>query len=651
MITTTTTTTRKDYQNPLSRQLGLGFAQSVQKISWTSTVYGTQIWRLRPTCHGVPFSNLDFAVHGQVGVGEAPPCSDPTLLSNMSCPPLRNNSASMKLLDSYKDNYLRDISSTAAAGNAFHKDTIRRTLIRFNGLWVRLVDEVDALWEGPSLVARVFIIMDACSGRLMHISNKLALGRADGSQTERTNRERRDVTSSNGSCQPPCPKGQGGNDALGIVQFGSGPNEVCLDATVRKGQFWLENQYASVHDSRARPTPTTHCNDVPIVCFDCESGPNDGINGGKSPTYDALYGMGVIRDLLNEWYPDFAEDLTEPVPVCTHFGTNYTNCAWTGESILLGNGEPGRARPFTTLDNIAHEFGHYLTECYSRMLLMGQAGGLQDAFSDAFAKAADAFTNGGQVSSWQLGAGIMLQKDIRAIRHMDNPPIDGLSIAHASKYTVDMDSHYSCGVFNKFFYCMVQNETVSVRDTFLLYLTASKVRWNLNDTFLEASCHLLHAAYHLGVSTASVQACLNTVGLPTVRCPLSTAVHTVCKDGIVTVQASRTRQPYFKVCRRSKTMTVTLLTSARVFVSRSNPYLPTKAYAASCGGVVKYSLSRNDYDYVRIVGNWDDLQTVRFAVKFSSGLARGKKPNRRQQPPPRDVTEATGSLAPLTKGR
>ena len=58
---------------------------------------------------------------------------------------------------------------------------------------------------------------------------------------------------------------------------------------------------------------------------------------------------------------------------------------WTGEMIMLGDGEPGYSYPFTSLDAICHEYGHVISEGFSRLLNMGQTGGVSDAFSDAFA--------------------------------------------------------------------------------------------------------------------------------------------------------------------------------------------------------------------------------------------------------------------------
>lgn len=74
------------------------------------------------------------------------------------------------------------------------------------------------------------------------------------------------------------------------------------------------------------------------------------------------------------------------VDVCVNFGNHLQNSMWTGNSILVGDGREGRSYPFSTPDCICHEFAHCLTDSWSGLLMNGQAGGINDAFSDAFSQ-------------------------------------------------------------------------------------------------------------------------------------------------------------------------------------------------------------------------------------------------------------------------
>lgn len=55
---------------------------------------------------------------------------------------------------------------------------------------------------------------------------------------------------------------------------------------------------------------------------------------------------------------------------------------------------------------------------------------------------------------WKIGTGLLLEYD--AIRYFDNPMRDNLSIANSDDFKEGMNTHYSCGVFNRFFYCLVE---------------------------------------------------------------------------------------------------------------------------------------------------------------------------------------------------
>lgn len=79
------------------------------------------------------------------------------------------------------------------------------------------------------------------------------------------------------------------------------------------------------------------------------------------------------------------------VDVCINFGNHLQNSMWTGNSILVGDGREGRSYPFSTPDCMCHEFAHCLTDSWSGLLMNGQAGGINDAFSDAFSQVRERF--------------------------------------------------------------------------------------------------------------------------------------------------------------------------------------------------------------------------------------------------------------------
>ena len=90
------------------------------------------------------------------------------------------------------------------------------------------------------------------------------------------------------------------------------------------------------------------------------------------------------------------------------------------------------------------------------------SGGMNEAFSDMAGEAAESFMK--KSNDFMVGADIF--KKNGALRYMFNPPKDGRSIDHASKYNSNMGVHYSSGVFNKAFYLLATTSGWDVRKAF-----------------------------------------------------------------------------------------------------------------------------------------------------------------------------------------
>ncbi|MBO0200937.1 M4 family metallopeptidase, partial [Vibrio alginolyticus] len=84
----------------------------------------------------------------------------------------------------------------------------------------------------------------------------------------------------------------------------------------------------------------------------------------------------------------------------------------------------------------AHEVSHGFTEQNSNLIYSGQSGGINEAFSDMAGEAAEFYSRGS--NDWKVGFDIR-KSPTGALRYMDNPPLDGRSIDHASQYVSGMD--------------------------------------------------------------------------------------------------------------------------------------------------------------------------------------------------------------------
>lgn len=71
-----------------------------------------------------------------------------------------------------------------------------------------------------------------------------------------------------------------------------------------------------------------------------------------------------------------------------HFGEKYQNAFWDGDDITLGDGDGKIFRDFSkSLDVIAHELSHGVTQFTANFKYSGQSGALHEHFSDVFGSA------------------------------------------------------------------------------------------------------------------------------------------------------------------------------------------------------------------------------------------------------------------------
>ncbi len=94
---------------------------------------------------------------------------------------------------------------------------------------------------------------------------------------------------------------------------------------------------------------------------------------------------------------------------------------------------------------------------------------MNEAFSDMAGEAAAWYMRG--TGTFLVGDDI--KKGSGAMRYMNNPEQDGISIGHASKYTSSMDVHHTSGVFNKAFYLLATKSGWTVRKAFEVMVICS----------------------------------------------------------------------------------------------------------------------------------------------------------------------------------
>lgn len=149
-----------------------------------------------------------------------------------------------------------------------------------------------------------------------------------------------------------------------------------------------------------------------------------------------------------------------------HYGSAYNNAGWTGSQMVYGDGDGTTFGPFSrALDVVAHELGHAVTDTTADLVYSNESGALNEATSDIFGVAAEAWSYGSVSSlTWKVGEDCYTPGTAGdALRYMNNPTADGSSKDYyPTRYTGTADNggvHWNSGIANLAFYLMVTGGT------------------------------------------------------------------------------------------------------------------------------------------------------------------------------------------------
>ncbi|MFE8605232.1 M4 family metallopeptidase [Archangium violaceum] len=138
-----------------------------------------------------------------------------------------------------------------------------------------------------------------------------------------------------------------------------------------------------------------------------------------------------------------------------HYGSNYVNAYWDGTQMVYGDGNNSDSIELgKDLDVTVHELTHAVTDTESDLIYSGESGGLNESMSDIFAGVCESWTR-----SWAVDADVFkIGEDIwtpgtagDALRYMDDPARDGVSLDFYGDYSAGVDVHYSSGISNLVF--------------------------------------------------------------------------------------------------------------------------------------------------------------------------------------------------------
>jgi Zn-dependent metalloprotease len=188
-----------------------------------------------------------------------------------------------------------------------------------------------------------------------------------------------------------------------------------------------------------------------------------------SAVNEAYDGRGATYDLYHDVYGrNSIDDAGMRLDATVHYRRAYPNAFWNGSQMVFGDGDGRIFEGFTkSIDVIAHELTHGVTQYESGLEYQDQSGALNESMSDVFGSLTKQYCLKQQVSeaSWLIGADLLMPGIAgRALRSMKEPgtayddPILGKDPqpAHMKDYLETEDDHggvhINCGIPNHAFY-------------------------------------------------------------------------------------------------------------------------------------------------------------------------------------------------------
>lgn len=286
---------------------------------------------------------------------------------------------------------------------------------------------------------------------------------------------------------------------------------------------YLENDHVAIKRYSSNNVISYPCQTVDHHHNDVYwNGAFDAINGAYSPSNDMLFAGTAIYNMYDKWYNVVIMQNNKPIRLKMIVHAQMANAYWDGQQVTLGDGNE-TMYPLTNIDIVSHEFGHAVTDQFSKLMFEGQSGAINEAFSDMAGTVAEFYIHG--KNDWRIGADIFKAGD-KAISYMDKPskdcegrsPGDNCSIDDASQYHAGMSVHYASGVFRRLFYLLATSPNWDSKKAFHVMIDANRYYWTTYADFSEGACGIIDAANALNFDVTSVKKALDNVKVDYNRC-------------------------------------------------------------------------------------------------------------------------------------
>ena len=133
----------------------------------------------------------------------------------------------------------------------------------------------------------------------------------------------------------------------------------------------------------------------------------------------------------------------------------YINASWNGEQASFGRGDCNHG-PLTTMEVVAHEFMHGITDYTSDLVYAGEPGAINESMSDVFGKALEYYADNANFT-WYIGKSFLTTQYGRYFRSMIDPHERNHPKMYKGEYWVDGGGvHTNSSIGNHWFYLLVE---------------------------------------------------------------------------------------------------------------------------------------------------------------------------------------------------
>jgi len=148
--------------------------------------------------------------------------------------------------------------------------------------------------------------------------------------------------------------------------------------------------------------------------------------GRDAAVNEAFDGAGATFDTLLRSFERCSVDAYGlPITSVVHYGRKFDNAFWDGAQMVYGDGDGELFNRFTiAVDIIGHELGHGVTQYEAGLEYYGEAGALNEHFSDVLGSLVKQRTLGqtAKEADWLIGAGLFTKAvEGSALRSMEAP--------------------------------------------------------------------------------------------------------------------------------------------------------------------------------------------------------------------------------------